>query len=306
MSELKGMKIAVLMGGPGSERDVSLASGRGVAKALRDGGAEVSEVEVHDASFVVPEGTAMAFNVIHGTMGEDGELQRILEERGIPYTGEGVEGSELAFDKIATKERLREHGVPTAEFEVLRPGEQPTLTLPYVVKAPREGSSVGVYIVKQDSEVENALREVVQFGDRFMVEKFVKGRELTVGIVGSRALPIIEIIPKDGFYDFKNKYPFLNPGAGGAATHVCPASLNLETSEMVQRVALEAHRALGLRTYSRVDVLLTDDNAPFVLEINTIPGMTESSLLPEAAGVAGIGFTELCARIVRLSLAARP
>lgn len=306
MSELEGMKIAVLMGGPGSERDVSLASGRGVVEALRAAGAEVSEVEVHDPEFAIPAGTEIAFNVIHGTMGEDGQLQRILEERGIAYTGEGVAGSELAFDKIATKERLRAHGVPTAEFEILRPGESPTLPLPYVVKAPREGSSVGVYIVKQAPEIAHALEEVKQFGDRFMVEAFVKGRELTVGIVGSQALPIIEIIPKDGFYDFKNKYPFLNPGAGGAADHVCPAVLDPEQSEMVQRVALEAHRALGLEIYSRVDVLLTEEGAPFVLEINTIPGMTESSLLPEAAAAAGIGFSDLCARIVRLSLSQRP
>ncbi len=305
MNELNQMKIAVLMGGPGSERAVSLASGRGVVRALRETGAAVTAVEVTDKNFALPEGTEVAFNVIHGTMGEDGELQRLLEERGVAYTGEGVAGSELAFDKIATKECLREHGVPTAEFEVLTPGDRPTLEIPYVVKAPREGSSVGVYIVKDASEVERALREIVAFGDRFMVEKFVPGRELTVGVVGSQALPIIEIIPQDGFYDYKNKYPFLNPGAGGAAAHVCPASLDLELSEKVQRVALEAHRALGLHIYSRVDILLTDAGEPFVLEINTIPGMTETSLLPEAAAAAGIGFPQLCARIVQLSLSKR-
>lgn len=305
MRDLKQMKIAVLMGGPGSEREVSLASGRGVMQALREAGADATAVEVRDEHFDLPDGTQVVFNVIHGTMGEDGQLQRLLEARGISYTGEGVAGSELAFDKIATKERLREHGIPTADFEVLKPGDRPTLEIPYVVKAPREGSSVGVYIVKDASEVEHALAEIVAFGDRFMVEKFVRGRELTVGVVGSQALPIIEIIPKDGFYDFKNKYPFLNPGAGGAADHVCPASLNLELQEKVQRVALEAHRALGLQIYSRVDVLLTDEGEPFVLEINTIPGMTETSLLPEAAAVAGINFPELCSRIVQLSLSKR-
>ena len=253
-----------------------------------------------------PAGTEVAFNVIHGTFGEDGQLQRILEARGVPYTGEGVAGSELAIDKIATKQRFLERGVPTAAFEILRDGALPTLPLPYVVKAPREGSSVGVFIVKDAAKVADTMREAWSFGRELLVEEFIRGRELTVGIVGDQALPVIEIRPKkEGeFYDFANKYNFLNPQAAGA-DHFCPAPLSDEVTRRVQEVALAANDALDLEVYSRVDVLLTADDEPFVLEINTIPGMTAVSLLPEAAAAAGISYAELCARVVELSLARR-
>jgi D-alanine-D-alanine ligase len=288
------------MGGPGSERPVSLASGAGVAAALRSLGAEVFEVDVRDAGFVVPAGVEIAFNVVHGTFGEDGQLQRLLEGRGIRYTGEGVPGSELAIDKIATKRRLVEHGVPTPRFEVLRGGERPSLPLPFVLKAPKEGSSVGVYIVRDAAEVEARLAEVRGYADEILVEAYVAGRELTVGVLGERALPVVEIRPKEGFYDFQNKYPFLNPQAAGA-DHWCPAPLDEEVTRRVQQVGLAAHRALGLEVYSRVDILLDAADAPVVLEINTIPGMTQVSLLPEAAAAAGISYAALCAEVLSLS-----
>jgi D-alanine-D-alanine ligase len=304
--DLKNKKIAVLMGGPGSERRVSLASGAGVATALRSLGAGVTEVDVNGPDFVVPAGIEVAFNVIHGTFGEDGQIQRILEARGIPYTGEGVAGSELAIDKIATKKRFHERGVPTAAFEILRNGAAPTLPLPYVVKAPREGSSVGVFILREQAKVDETLREARQFGQELLIETFVAGRELTVGIIGDQALPIIEIKPAKDFYNFDNKYPFLNPKAGGAADHICPAHLSEEITRRVQEVALAANRALDLEVYGRVDILLTDAGEASVLEINTIPGMTQVSLLPEAAAAAGISYAELCARVIELSLARRP
>lgn len=304
MSKLAGQKIAVLMGGPGSERKVSLASGAGVAKALRELGAEVVEVDVHGADFELPEGLLVGFNVIHGTFGEDGQLQRIMESRGVPYTGEGVAGSELAIDKIATKQRFTERNVPTAPFEILRGGARPTMELPFVIKAPREGSSVGIYIVKEAAELDAALAEAQRYGSELLVEKFVAGRELTVGIVGERALPVIEIQAKKDFYNFENKYPFLNPNAAGA-DHFCPAPLADELTARVQSVALAAYRALDLRVYARVDLLLGPGDELFVLEVNTIPGMTPSSLLPEAAAATGISYPELCAMIVELSLEAR-
>ena len=300
MTDLRNKKIAVLMGGPGSERKVSLASGAGVAKALQEIGAEVTAVEVDGPDFVVPPGTDIAFNVIHGTFGEDGQLQRILESRGIPYTGEGVAGSELAIDKIATKQRLIDRGVPTAKFEILRNGAKPSLPLPFVIKAPREGSSVGIYIIHDAADVPAKLAEAATFGNELLVEQYIAGRELTVGIVGDLALPIIEIRAKKDFYNFENKYPFLNPNAAGA-DHFCPASLSIEIAQRVQELALAAHRALDLEVYSRVDFLLTADDEPFVLEVNTIPGMTASSLLPEAAAAVGISYPELCRRIIELS-----
>ena len=294
-------KIAVLMGGPGSEREVSLATGRGVAKALRSLGAEVVEVDVRDENFQLPSDVDLAFITIHGTFGEDGEIQKILERRGIAYTGEGVSSSEIAFDKIRTKEKFREHGVATPTWEVIHAGQRPTIPLPIVVKTPRQGSTVGVVIVKSENELESAIAEAAKYDRELLIEKFVSGRELTIGILGDQALPIIEIIPKGGFYDFNNKYPFLNPQAGGGAEHVCPANIAAEKTNEIQKLALRAFRAAGLQVYGRVDVILPDNGPGTVLEINTIPGMTEASLLPEAAAVAGISYTDLCARIIALS-----
>jgi D-alanine-D-alanine ligase len=271
-------------------------------KALLERGADVVEVDVTGPDFVVPEGAEVAFNVIHGTFGEDGQIQRILEERGIPYTGEGVAGSELAIDKIAAKRRLLQRGVPTPQYEILQNGAMPTLPMPFVLKAPREGSSVGVYIIKDEAELSARLPEARKFGSELLVEAFVPGRELTVGVLGDRALPVIEIVAKTDFYNFENKYPFLNPNAAGA-DHFCPAPISPELTRTVQEIALAAHRALDLEVYSRVDLQLNQSGQPFVLEINTIPGMTPSSLLPEAAAAAGISYSELCARIIELSLA---
>lgn len=296
-------KIAVLMGGPGSERDVSLATGRGVSKALRSLGAEVVEVDVRDEDFALPKDVELAFITIHGTFGEDGRLQKILEERGVPYTGDGVEASLAAFDKILSKEKFREHNIVTPEWEVVEVGQRPTISVPLVVKPARQGSTVGVVIVKTASELDSAMAKAGMYDRKLLIEKFVPGRELTIGVLGDQALPILEIIPKGGFYDFNNKYPFLNPQAGGGAEHVCPAKIDPNKTKQIQELALRAFRALGLVVYARVDVLLSDSGDPFVLEANTIPGMTEASLLPEAAAAAGINYVDLCARIIALSRA---
>jgi D-alanine-D-alanine ligase len=294
-------KIAVLMGGPGSERDVSLATGRGVSKALRSLGAEVVDIDVRDEDFALPKDVDLAFITIHGTFGEDGQLQKILEERGVPYTGDGVETSRAAFDKILSKEKFREHNVVTPEWEVVEVGQRPTISVPLVVKPARQGSTVGVVIVKTARELDSAMAEASKYDRKLLIEKFVPGRELTIGVLGDQALPILEIIPKGGFYDFNNKYPFLNPQAGGGAEHVCPAKIDPNKTKQIQELALRAFRALGLVVYARVDVLLSDSGDPFVLEANTIPGMTEASLLPEAAAASGINYVDLCARIVALS-----
>jgi len=294
-------KIAVLMGGPGSEREVSLATGRGVAKALRSLGAEVIEIDVRNEDFQLPNDVDLAFITIHGTFGEDGQIQKILERRGIAYTGEGVTTSEIAFDKTRTKERFLEHGVTTPPWEVIHAGERPTIPLPIVVKPPRQGSTVGVVIVKNENELESAINEASKYDCELLIEKFVSGRELTIGVLGDQALPILEIIPKGGFYDFNNKYPFLNPQAGGGAEHVCPANIDAKKTKEIQELALRAFRAAGLQVYARVDAILSETGQPFILEINNIPGMTETSLLPEAAAAVGIGYTDLCARIIALS-----
>ena len=300
MNALPG-NIAVLMGGPGSERDVSFATGRGVAKALRSLGAEVTEIDVKGPDFELPPGLDLAFIALHGTFGEDGQVQRILEERGLAYTGDGVDESELAFDKIRSKEAFQRHDVSTPYWQIVTDGQRPTIPIPFVIKAPRQGSTVGVHIIRNEREVDAALADAGKYDRELLIEKFVPGRELTIGILGDQALPILEIIPKGGFYDFTNKYPFLNPGAGGGAEHVCPAKIPDELTRAIQDLALRAHRSLGLQVYSRVDIMLPEDGEPAVLEVNTIPGMTEASLLPEAAAAAGIGYPELCARIIELS-----
>jgi D-alanine-D-alanine ligase len=294
-------KIAVLMGGSGSERDVSMATGKGVAKALRSLGVDVIEVDVKAADFALPAGIELAFLTIHGTFGEDGQLQQILDDRRIPYTGEGAAESALAFDKIRSKEAFRQHSVATPYWQIITSGQRPAMPIPFVIKAPRQGSTVGVHIIRNERDVDAAIADASTYDRELLVEKFCAGRELTVGILGEQVLPILEIIPKGGFYDFNNKYPFLNPKAGGGAEHVCPARIDRDKTEEIQQLALRAFRALGLKVYARVDVLLPDDGEATVLEANTIPGMTEASLLPEAAAAAGIGYPELCTRIIELS-----
>ena len=290
----RNRKLAVLKGGPGSERDVSLRSGASVASALRSVGADVTEIEVIGTEVEIPSGTELVFNLIHGTFGEDGDLQALLEERGIPYTGEGVKESRVAFDKILTKQALTRAGVPTPRSEILKSGEKPTLPLPIVIKAPCQGSSVGVHLIHEASAIDPALADCLQHGEEILVEELVEGRELTVGVLGDQVLPVVEIKPLAGFYDYTK----------GATEYLVPAPLTEEETAAVQSVALAAVKALGLRVYSRVDVLL-GRGGPTVLEINTIPGMTETSLLPKAAAASGLDFSTLCCRRAALSLSAR-
>ena len=298
--------IAVLMGGPGSERAVSLASGNAVLEALLKEGLNAVPVDVTSHILELPEGTGLCFNVIHGTFGEDGEMQAQLENLGIPYTGAGIKSSEVAFDKLASKEIFVAHNVPTPASETIdcSQGIQlPEMPLPYVIKPPREGSSVGVHIAKTEDEAIAAMKDASKYGDEVLVEAFIQGKELTVGIFNDQPLPIVHIAPRDGFYDMKNKYPWMSDEGG--TDYYCPADLDAETTEKVQQAAIAAHKALGIEIYSRVDVLLDDQNNPYVLEANTIPGMTASSLLPKAAQAAGYEFGPLCKKIAELSLAAR-
>jgi D-alanine-D-alanine ligase len=295
-TDLKNLHLTVLMGGPGSEREVSLRSGAAVARAFRGAGYRVSEVDVKGPDFELPDGSDLCINMIHGTFGEDGQIQAILDRRGVAYTGEGESASRIAFDKLASKELFVRAGVPTPRSEVIAPGAKPTLALPIVVKAPREGSSVGVHLVREAGQLEVALADCANLDREILIEELVEGRELTVGVVGDRAMAVVEIRPHEGFYDYAHKY------TKGASEYFCPAPLDEATTRRVQETALAAHRALGLEVYSRVDILLRADGELFVLEANTIPGMTETSLLPKAAAAVGIDFLALCEEIARLSL----
>jgi D-alanine-D-alanine ligase len=306
MLDITGKKIAVLFGGPGSERAVSVKTAESVVAALKSKGAEVVEVDVTGPDFDVPADALIAMNLIHGTFGEDGQVQAILEERGIRYTGAGVASSRIAFDKAQSKEKFIAAGVPTplSQNFLLDGSEELEVSIPLVSKPPREGSSVGVSICRTEEEWTKAMGAAKKFGSTTLVEEFIEGKELTIGILGDQVLPIIHIEPVEGFYDINNKYPWMT-GTGKTLYH-CPAELDEVTTKRVQEAAMAAFKSCGTEVYGRVDVMLRHDNEPFVLEINTIPGMTSSSLLPKAALAVGIEFPELCVRIIELSLAARP
>lgn len=293
---LKGLPVVVLMGGPGAERAISLRSGEAVTGALESLGARVRALAVEGPDFLLPPGTKLVFNMIHGTFGEDGQLQELLEAAGVPYTGEGAAASRAAFDKIVTKKKFEAGGVPTARWEVVPAGGIPQRPPPFVVKPPRQGSSVGVRIVRRPEEAARALAEAAQLDSEILVEELFEGRELTVGLLGGATLPAVEIRPKEGFYDYRNKY------TPGATRYEVPARLAPHEEAAVAAAALAAWQALGLEVYGRADLLLAPDGSLHVMEINTIPGMTETSLLPKAAAAAGFSFAGLCAEIARLSL----
>ena len=297
----KDTAIALLMGGPGSERDVSIASGNGVLEALRNEGfTQVTPVLVDSERPAIPEGTELCYNMIHGTYGEDGGLQSYLEELGLPYTGAGSETSRNCFDKVLTKNFFIKGNVPTPLSETIAAGEMPTLPVPCVIKPPCEGSSVGVHIVYDAAELPAAVADAAKYGKDILVEEYIKGKELTVAIFNGEALPVVHICPRSGFYDMNNKYPSLYGGVG--SDYICPADISEEETQAVQAAAVAAYQALNVEVYGRVDVLLTDDGKPYVLEINTIPGMTSASLFPKAAAAAGISYGELCTRIAEVSL----
>jgi D-alanine-D-alanine ligase len=293
------LNITVMLGGPSAEREVSLRSGAAVAKALRSLGHEVNELDPRNESWVLPPKTDVVFLALHGTYGEDGTVQRRLDKLGALYTGCDAAASRIAFDKVQTKNRCLEAGVPTAKYLVVNSkpvpwpkGWQP----PLVVKPVRQGSSVGLQFVERVEDWQTALAEALKFDSEVLVEEKIAGRETTVGILGGEPLPVLEIRPKEGSYDYKNKY------TAGRTEYFCPADFDSATTKRIQTVALGAFQAIGGRDYARVDVMVRDGGEPVVLEVNTLPGMTETSLLPKAAAAAGLNYAQLCQRMVELAL----
>jgi len=294
--------IAVLAGGPSCEREVSLVSGRAVAEALASKGFSVFTLDPPDdlAAALAARGADLVFIALHGTFGEDGTVQRLLDAAGIPYTGPGAEASERTFDKAVTQKLLRAAGIPVPEFTIARRGGPvPDLAAPpFVVKPACSGSSVGITIVRDPREIPEALRLAFEHSDEVLIERYVEGRELTVGVLGGRALPVVEIIPGRKFYDYQAKY-------GDAGTrYEAPARLDEALAARVRDVALSTCRALGCGLLARVDLILDPGGSPYVLEANTVPGLTGRSLLPKAAAAAGIDFPGLCVKIMELSLQA--
>ena len=296
----KNTKIGVLMGGLSAEREVSLKSGEAVSQALLARGYDAVSIDVgRDLPEVLrKENIQAAFIALHGRYGEDGCVQGLLELLQIPYTGSGVLASALAMHKLYSKQAFAASGILTAPFHFFRQGEQVRLQdlcfgLPLVVKPVQEGSSVGVSIVKEASELQPALELAFHHDEGILVEQYVKGQEVQVGILNDCPIGAIEIVPKNEFYDFESKY------SDGMAEHIFPARLDSELYEKAQQVGLAAHKALGCSGYSRVDLLVTSDGDCYVLEVNTLPGMTALSLLPEiAAKGAGLCFEELVENII--------
>ncbi len=294
-------RVAVLMGGPSSERDVSLRSGAAIARGLHDAGYTVTAIDVPHETIALPDGIEAVFLAFHGRFGEDGGAQAILDRMGMPYTGSGAAASRTAFDKLLTKRVFDRVGVPTPPYDVLSDGRARGLSLPVVVKPLCEGSSIGVHRVFDEAAWAPALADVLARGGPALVERFIAGRELTVAILDGVALPIVEIAAPDGWYGFEAKY------TRGQSAYQAPAALAEAETDRCQTVAARAYAAIGCRGAARVDIRLeTATGTPYVLEVNTIPGCTETSLLPMAAAAAGMPFPVLCDRIMRLAVCDRP
>jgi D-alanine-D-alanine ligase len=295
------LRIGVLMGGLSAEREVSLRSGENVYRALKARGYNAIKLELSSPDELIPKlaEVDLVFICLHGGLGEDGTIQALLDCLGKPYTGSGALASRLALDKLLAKEAFLRAGLPTPPY--IHPDSEGWLAValegaehlgfPVVVKPRAEGSSLGVRIVHSPAELEAALRETKErFGDLYL-EKFIPGKEVTAGILRiggeDRALPLIELRPREGFYDYKAKY------TPGATEFIIPAAFESEVAQKAQELALAAHRALGCFGFSRVDLRVTEAGEVFILEVNTIPGMTATSDLPKAAAAAGIPFEEL-------------
>lgn len=304
--------IGVLCGGPSAEREISRRSGQAVWRALQGLGYPVRLVELPPADCAGARGSASpgasrcagplrqagirtAFIALHGPFGEDGTVQALLESLGVIYTGSGVAASRLASDKGAAKQRLRERGVPVPRGDALAaspPAPLDGLGFPFVVKPARQGSSFGLTIVDRPEDWPAALAEAARYDTTILREEYLPGPELTVGVLDGAPLPVLQVVPHRRCYDYLAKY------TPGLTEYLVPAPLPPAITEVVQTTAVRAHRALGCRGFSRVDLILTSDRGPIVLEVNTIPGLTTMSLLPKAAAAAGLSFPQLCERLL--------
>ena len=310
---LKRLKIVVLMGGKSNEREISLKSGKAVYQSLKDAGFDAVPIDIieEDAGAIVADikglDADIAFIAMHGRFGEDGTLQEILESAAIPYTGCGPRASRLAMDKVASREVFLEHGISVPRSRVFEDellskinlDDLADLGFPLVVKPAAAGSSIGVSIVNNQGDLIQALESAFSHDKRIIIEEYLEGRELTVGILDDEPLPVIEIVPKERVYDYKAKY------TAPDTKYLVPAPIDDRLSERAKRLGKLAHTSLGCRSFSRADMMMDGRGNIFVLEVNTIPGMTERSLLPKAAEACGLGFDRLCVKLIEYALTAK-
>lgn len=305
MKSTRTAKVAVVMGGSSSEREISIQTGSGVMRALQTLGYDAQSLDF-DANFIDAVRTLapdVVFNALHGPGGEDGQVQALLDYLGIAYTGSGMEAAALAMDKHLTKKLIGAEGLPTAAWDLfdllggtlpLLPG---SLDLPLVIKPRYEGSSSGVSIVKTHEQWTNAMLTSAKLFPAVIAEEYIEGREFTCGVLGEEALPVIEIVANNGdFYTYDAKY------APGGSTHIVPAEIDPDLSARLQMLALSAHRLIGLRDYSRTDFIVSKEGRPQILEVNTLPGLTPTSLLPDACRAVGISYEALIDRLVGYAL----
>lgn len=299
-------RVGILMGGYSSERDISLKSGKAVLKALQEEGLSCVPLDIrHQEIDKIKESIRearidLAFITLHGKLGEDGIIQSILEQCDIPYTGSGVKASQIAINKIQTQKLLQENSIAIASCLTVHKGDgenviqqiEKKLNYPVVVKPPCEGSSIGISLAKDNVSLQKALDTAWEYAPEILVEQYIKGRELTVGILADTALPIVEIIHQGGFFDFQAKYQ------SQTTQYIVPAPLTVCLAQEIRKTALQTHHILGCEDLSRIDFILGEDERYYVLEVNTIPGFTSSSLLPKAANETGIHFNQLCLKLI--------
>lgn len=301
-------RIGVLMGGPSSEREISLKSGHAVFDAISQLGLDAVSIEIttddvgENVRLINSYNINCAFIALHGRFGEDGQIQKILDDLHLFYTGSGVKASQLAMDKIVSRKIFQSRGISVPEYKILEKAtnaaswkDTDDLVFPLVVKPATNGSSIGLTIVDKEEELEGALNLAFSYDERIVVENYIAGREITVGMLDEKPLPVIEIVPKKRFFDYEAKYKT------GMTDYIVPAQLEDSIARKAQDIALLAHQSLGCFGCSRADMILNKENIPFVLEVNTIPGFTATSLLPKAARVIGIDFGQLCLKLISLA-----
>lgn len=302
-------RIGVLMGGVSTERKISHKSGTAVYESLWSQGCDVIGIDIREHDYetikqlIVSKDVDVIFIALHGKLGEDGQVQSICEDLGIPFTGSNSQASKTAYNKVSTQTLLREHNVSVADFLVLTPENsfEPEEifsvfgAFPIVVKPACEGSSIGVTIVHSVVELQKAIHFAYEFGNQVLVERYIPGREVTVGVLNQDPLDVIEIKPRNNFFDFKAKYQ------AGHTDYMIPAEVPLDVKHLLQETALKVHTILGCEDLSRVDFMIDDQLKPYVLEINTIPGFTQTSLLPKAAKHIGMDFNQLCITLTELA-----